>query len=537
MISRKIYSDVVIKQIPRLLGYINTNKNSRNYGCFDRNFWHYKFVDFPCARLQEMSLTLALLFKRNYPGNLFFKNDEIRDLSIGGIVFWTGIQNNDGSFNEWYPNEHSFVATVFSLYAISEAYKLLKPFISPKKRNEIEFAIANSGKWLTKHDEKTVSNQQACAVCALYNAYLVTKNKKFLRNVNKKFKILLKLQSSEGWFPEYGGPDIGYFSILIDYLAKYYKLSKNRRIIKNVDLAIDFLKFFVHPDFTIGGEYGSRNTEYIFPHGLEVFSFVNTDAKKIANAVLENLKKFGLKLDDRYLFYHSYNFLQAYDDFCPRQKNLDLPFKKNFKKYFPHAKIFVASSPTFYSIFGLGKGGILKIFDKKQKNLILDDCGLSGRLSDGKYVSTQWLDKDYEIETNEDFVSVSGKLHLVREYNLTPLSSITLRSAQSVFGNKMSRFIKEKLRKNLIRKSKTLPIKFQRTISLQKEKIDIKNTILIQKKSINFDNLTIGGKFSLIYTPSSRFFTRLDSGYELNKKELKKLNKNKNITITNSLSL
>ena len=144
MISRKIYSDVVIKQIPRLLGYVNTNKNSRNYGCCDRNYWHYKFIDFPCVRLQEMSLTLALLFKKKYPGNSFFKNDEIKNLSIATIVFWTKIQNDDGSFNEWYPKEHSFVATAFSLYAISEAYKLLKSFISSFSLRTTSLVFSNT---------------------------------------------------------------------------------------------------------------------------------------------------------------------------------------------------------------------------------------------------------------------------------------------------------------------------------------------------------------------------------------------------------
>ena len=45
-----------------------------------------------------------------------------------------------------------------------------------------------------------------------------------LTGLNKKLERILQLQSEEGWFPEYGGADIGYLSVSLDMLAEYYHL-------------------------------------------------------------------------------------------------------------------------------------------------------------------------------------------------------------------------------------------------------------------------------------------------------------------------
>jgi len=55
--------DSVLKQVPRLLSLLDRNRFSKTYGSFDRQFWHYKTVDFSGGRYQEAALTLALLYK------------------------------------------------------------------------------------------------------------------------------------------------------------------------------------------------------------------------------------------------------------------------------------------------------------------------------------------------------------------------------------------------------------------------------------------------------------------------------------------
>ncbi|MGC8971527.1 MAG: hypothetical protein ACP5K2_04910 [bacterium] len=126
--SSNVYLDIILEEIPRLLGLLDKNPNSPTFGSFDRQFWHYNVVDFPCARAQEAILTLALLYRHNFPGNIYFKNEAIFSWIDGALNFWIDIQNSDGSFNEWYPNEHSFVATAFTTYAISETLQFIRIF-------------------------------------------------------------------------------------------------------------------------------------------------------------------------------------------------------------------------------------------------------------------------------------------------------------------------------------------------------------------------------------------------------------------------
>ena len=35
-----------LQRIPRLVGMIDKNPFSATYGCFDREFWHYRTIDF-----------------------------------------------------------------------------------------------------------------------------------------------------------------------------------------------------------------------------------------------------------------------------------------------------------------------------------------------------------------------------------------------------------------------------------------------------------------------------------------------------------
>ena len=49
-------------QIEKVLTLQDRNEFSNTYGCFDRNYWHYKTRDFPSAMSQEYTLVLALAY-------------------------------------------------------------------------------------------------------------------------------------------------------------------------------------------------------------------------------------------------------------------------------------------------------------------------------------------------------------------------------------------------------------------------------------------------------------------------------------------
>ena len=71
------YLKFILQQTPRILSQIDRDPNSPTYGCCDRNFWHYKIRDFPSAILQQSGYGLALLYQYNFPGNIYYKKEEI----------------------------------------------------------------------------------------------------------------------------------------------------------------------------------------------------------------------------------------------------------------------------------------------------------------------------------------------------------------------------------------------------------------------------------------------------------------------------
>ena len=101
-----MYSEYVLKMVPKVLTQVDRDKHSKNYGDCDRNHWHLKTRDFSSAILQQTGLTIALLYAIDFPGNVFYRKDVMREWAIGTVYYWKKIQLKDGSFNEYYPNEH-----------------------------------------------------------------------------------------------------------------------------------------------------------------------------------------------------------------------------------------------------------------------------------------------------------------------------------------------------------------------------------------------------------------------------------------------
>lgn len=527
-----IYLNLIMERMNSLLGLVDSDKYSPTYGCFDRNFWLHKITDFPCADMHNMALTLALLYKGRFMGNKYYRNPRIKELAKATMLFWSKIGSKDGSYNEWYPNEHSFVSTAFTCYAISEAYLILKDEIKPKDGKKIEKALINTAEWLRKHNE-SVSNQQSVAVCAFYNLYLIFKKRKYLEECKHKLHILEENQSKEGWFFEYGGPDIGYLSVTIDCLAKYYSKSKDKQALRMIKSAIFFIKHFLHPDLTAGGEYGSRSTEYLYPDGFEIMK-----EKDIANFIIGYLSKNGLNFDERYLCYMGYTYIQAGLRFTKRDLSYTLPYQNIFVKYFREAGILINSTESYYCIVGLSKGGVIKLFDKKKSKLVYSDSGMVGRLTNGAVVSTQFLTKEHRINMRENGVSVRGKFYYIRYRKMNSVNLILFRLISIFIGwsSLLSIGFRNILRRLLITGSKASPISFSREFLFAKNLITIKN-IINPPKNLSFKELSIGGNFSFLHIPSAKFFIDNSAkSHHLQKEELNKINSREEAVIVKKIT-
>src|SRR3972149_2116294 len=123
--SKDFFSKEAISQIPKILILQDRNPHSPTYGCFDRNFWHYKIIDFPSGMSQEFVWPLALSYETNVINNPFYKKPAIKEWVEAGILFASRNAHTDGSCDDYFPYERAVGAAAFSLLACVESYKLL----------------------------------------------------------------------------------------------------------------------------------------------------------------------------------------------------------------------------------------------------------------------------------------------------------------------------------------------------------------------------------------------------------------------------
>ena len=105
----------LLEQAPRVLSLMDREQLSPTAGCCDRNFWAWKFVDFPGARFQESVCFLSFLYSSPFEGNEYAGNPRLLSWVQMGLRFWSAVQHRDGSFDEAYPFERSLAATAFTL--------------------------------------------------------------------------------------------------------------------------------------------------------------------------------------------------------------------------------------------------------------------------------------------------------------------------------------------------------------------------------------------------------------------------------------
>ncbi len=528
-----------MSQIPRLLSLMDRNPFSPTYGCFHRDYWLYKTSDFADAVRQFGVHALALVYKHEFPDNIYKGQAKIREWAIAGLDFWARIQHKDGSFDEFYPYERGWVGpTAFTTYTAIEAYQLLQDEMPLVIAERVLKAIRRAAHFIAagESEEDHLANHHAMACLAVWKAYKLLDDPELKLGFERLWKGFLSYHNAEeGWSREYDGVDPGYLSATVSFLAKVYQSNPDPEILKVLEQSIQFCSYFVYPNGFYGGSLGSRNTLHFYPHGFEVMSKKIPLAAAVAERMSQGLAEGKLVppeiMSDRYVFYRVPEFLQAYLDHTPRPNELPLlPYEREpFTNYFPQAKVFVANRPQSYIMANLAKGGVVKIFDRQSGRLVLNDCGVIGRLADDRVVTSQWIDPDYEIETDEEGWKVSGSLHVVPSNKLfTPFRHILFRSALVALGwfPPFSHMLKGFIRKTLMLGQRPVSARFTRYIELYEEEITLRDELRVDGNG-KFTALSIGDEFFVRYVPQSRYFQKQElnlGGYLLPRRALDHVN-------------
>ena len=210
--------------MPYYLSHFHTFANGvvetgPNKGFINIAVWRTPDVNKPYnARIMENILSLTYFYCTNRPWNIYYASPALRPRLEAALSFWCSIQNADGRFSEYGPQQWNLPATAFSTKFMGESLRLLKkgPAIDTvilqnaitADRKAIMAVLTMED--LYKHG-KDYSNQYT-NVWAGALAYLsLYRDAEISRLLPERIKqSATDFQSPAGYFYEAGGTDFGY---------------------------------------------------------------------------------------------------------------------------------------------------------------------------------------------------------------------------------------------------------------------------------------------------------------------------------------
>ena len=440
---------------------------------------------------------MALLYTLPIEGSPYRGNANIRAWAVAGLRFWAKRQHADGSFDEYYPFEHGYIPTSFSLYAVAEACRVLD-----LQDGEVMEACVRAATYLSRTQEQQALNQESAAIPGLYATYLLTGEANIKEAVERKVANFCALQSSEGWFAEYGGADIGYLSTTLDYLAEYWRMSDDDRAWAACAKILDFSRYFIHQDGSAGGQYGSRNTEYFLLSGLATMAGKSSLAVSMLAKLREQItapESAYASFDDRYLCHNMlHSLLRAIRNLPERQATpLSLPCQTDHSCYFPEAGILSYNRQGRHLICALKKGGVIRLFNDGRE--IFRDFGYRLKRQPGTTAATNWLNHDLEVQCDGDSYLVNGPLTEVPQQAITPWRHMALRLAAKVLGRRLI----PSLKKRLIFVDRRSQARFARKVLIGPDTLEIEDQIHVGPAA---GHVYPSCKFSLRHVASSKYY-------------------------------
>lgn len=496
----RLYAREAMRRLPHLLTLIDRNPMHATYGCFDRQYWHYRTTDFPSGMYQECVLPFALAWRCRMPGNRWHREPRLREWAIAGIRFAAQSAHRDGSCDDYYPHERALGATAFALRAAAAAYQCLRLDDAALREHLIRRAD-----WLARHDESgRLSNHQALAALALRMVWDLTGLERFRVAAAARMQRLLDWQSAEGWFPEYDGCDPGYLTLTIGLLAEYAERSQCAELQPALDRAVNFASYFQHPDGSFGGEYGSRNTAHFYPHGFELLARRNPVARRMADHSLDAIAAGTRSFpdDDRVVSHLVLDLQQAFRDAAPRSSSEDVVRPSDFQEYFREAGLVARRSGEHSAVVSVAKGGVLKAFHQGRN--IASDCGIIAETERGELLVSHVMQTN-DVKVLSDRVEMAGMLYRMPHEVATPWKQLVFRLGLLVGGRCSRDWVRRFLQRRLITGRRPAPVAFRRTIHWGPP-LTICDELSAHSADVRLRRLAIGSDATSIYVATSNVY-------------------------------
>lgn len=433
--SRERYWRVVLDVAPRLLTLLDREERSPTLGSFDRVHWAWKFRDFPLTMWQASMMPLATLWRTPHPDNRYHGSPRLASWLDAALAHTLSRQHRNGAFDSFTPYSQDHGVTLAMVLTVCTTVELLGDALPPARRERACDAVVRACRFAARSDEDYafINNHQAAFVLAYLRAARLTGDDALRRRADAVIDAILERQSPDGWFEEYGGPDPGYETFGLTYLALARAEHDRPDLGDALARSVRFLAHCVHPDGSLGGMYGSRNTGQYAPGGLELLAASDPMAAAIADFVGARSGRGNLvtpaTCDDDNLPLLSWSYAVA--AVAAPERSAPLPLlpcqRDDVLTRFDGSGIVVAGTQRYFAVASGAKGGVLRIFDRERERLAYEDAGYVISAG-GRDWSTQLLgESTFEAGGGEHTLVVEARMSAVRRELLTPLKFLLLR--------------------------------------------------------------------------------------------------------------
>jgi len=422
-----VYDKALKLSVHRIQSFLNTDLAASTVGSFDRYYWGWKKKDFEDATLAYAMVPLRKGLKKLEDNSTF---DFMEDLVVDHLL---RLQHPNGSFDQSYPNElHPKVGLDIS----SVFYNFLKQ----KKVSEVETAYRKLLKFSLKGEERyaLICNHLAHHAYEYLLAYDTFGDRKYYDKAASILRLIEKnTDSIEGWHREYLGADPGYQTRTLKYLTKclpfFEKNEKDSCLIICIQ-STRFLQKTILPDGTLYGAFGSRNTELIYPSGIEFMARLMPEefeslARRVRIAVDEERMILPMSLEFD-------NFIRLFDDYLDAQEQLEgregdaaikVPAVSQAQEFFLENYGLLCRRIGRCSIYIHTKyGGAIAVY--READEVCKNAGLIIEDSRGDYYGTKNLHQKSTVTLLENSnIEIRFNLFKSTHEELTPLKLIFLR--------------------------------------------------------------------------------------------------------------
>jgi hypothetical protein len=506
------YLEKIGATLPRILSGINLDPLSATFGIADREYWAWKTADFPNASLQGVIAGILLLNRDNlWPYTASGKR--INDLVEALISGLKDMTRRDGSLDEAAPLERSWCTTALVGFDLLSAYEYSSNVIEDALRNSILEAVEPLAHFVIRNRESHgfISNHLSAAAAFLNRWHEHGNSNKVKAASDDLISEVLRAQSSEGWFPEYGGADPGYQSLTMSFLSDIYCRKPTLQLQRALSSSLEFLSFCVHPDGSFGGLYGSRNTRFYFPDGIYQLAEFFPRALQMATLMDKSIR------DEKVVSLLSIdkgNLSPMFNSYCraasSKSKTMNLQEDEGAEDWrvepkrtiLPEAGLIFDQGKKHLTVLSTKKGGVVYHFTRSGPVTI--NAGLALK-KDGKWSSTQdplspplvkWLSNN-EISITTELTQIPRLYPTPLRFVLIRLLSITLFTFRP-----LRELIKNFIVGKLVRSSKSIDVLNTRKITLG-ENLQIIDSLVGQS---DFEVTSLSGNIGVIHMASQGYW-------------------------------